>query len=221
MTAYEHPLGGGPGGAGAFGGHPLGGRGFGPRAFFMHRKGRGGHGRGGGPGWGWFTEFGGGGPWGRGGRRRKRGDVRAAILLLLDEEPRNGYGLMQAIEERSDGEWRPSPGSVYPTLQQLEDEGLIRPRDEAGRKTFELTDEGRTYVEEHRDAFGTPWELDDDADVAGSMREMKDLLAQVIRATVQVMQVGDERQQAEARTILSDARKALYRLLAEDDAAEA
>ena len=181
----------------------------------MSRKGRGGHGRGG-PGWG-FGDFGGpSGPWGRGGRRRRRGDVRAAILLLLDEAPRNGSGLMQEIEERSDGEWRPSPGSVYPTLQQLEDEGLIRPRDEAGRKSYELTDEAKTYVEAHRESLGTPWELDD-APAAGSMRETKDLMGQVIRATVQVMQVGDERQQDEARKILAGARKDLYRLLAEDD----
>src|SRR3954470_22162019 len=105
-------------------------------------------------------------PWGREApfrrRRMRRGDVRAAALVLLAEEPRNGYGLMQEIEERSEGEWRPSPGSVYPTLAQLQDEGLIRERDDAGRKAYELTDEGRTYVEEHRAALGTPWELDED-----------------------------------------------------------
>src|SRR4051812_21942363 len=163
------------------------------------------------------------GPWAGGpgfGRRRRmrRGDVRAAILVLLDEEARNGYGLMQEIEERSDGEWRPSPGSVYPALSQLEDEGLIRSLEEAGRKAFELTDAGRAYVEENREALGTPWELDEeDGDAKGSMRETRDLLGQVIRAAVQVLQVGDERQQAEARTILTDTRKSLYRLLAEDD----
>src|SRR5215212_10217505 len=87
--------------------------------------------RGGGPwGWGGFgpgSGFGAGhgGPHRRG--RRTRGDVRAAILLLLEEEPRNGYGLMQEVEERSSGEWRPSSGSVYPALAQLEDEGLIAP----------------------------------------------------------------------------------------------
>jgi len=156
------------------------------------------------------------GGWSRGGRRRRRGDVRAAILVLLDEEARNGYGLMQEIEERSDGEWRPSPGSVYPQLSALEDEGLIRSREDAGRKTFELTDEGRAYVEENREALGTPWELDDESS-GGSMRETKELLGQVIRAAVQVLQVGDERQQEEARKILTDARKSLYRLLAEDD----
>src|SRR5213079_3522103 len=103
------------------------------------------HGRG---GWG--------GPWGGppfgprgfgGGRRRRmrRGDVRAAVLVLLAEEPRNGYGLMQEIERRSDGVWRPSPGSVYPALQQLEDEGLVRSTESDGRRVFELTEAGRAH----------------------------------------------------------------------------
>src|SRR5688500_4341745 len=65
----------------------------------------------------------------RGGGRRRRGDARAAILVLLAEAPRNGYGITQEIEERSAGAWRPSPGSVYPVLQQLEDEGLVRADD--------------------------------------------------------------------------------------------
>src|SRR6267142_1980350 len=80
---------------------------------------------------------------GRGGKAR-RGDIRTAALLLLAEEPRNGYQIMQEVEERSNGVWRPSPGSVYPALQQLEDEGLIRSQETDGRKLFALTDEGRT-----------------------------------------------------------------------------
>src|SRR5919108_5756805 len=91
------------------------------------------------------------------GRRARRGDVRAALLVLLAEEPRNGYQLMQEIEQRSDGVWRPSPGSVYPALQQLEDEGLVRVAAE-GRKTYELTDEGRAYVEQNADKLGAPWD---------------------------------------------------------------
>jgi Transcriptional regulator PadR-like family len=91
-----------------------------------------------------------GGPWGRHGGRRPRGDVRAAILVLLDEEPRNGYGIMQEIEERSAGAWRPSPGSVYPVLQQLEDEGLVRAAQTGERKLMELTEEGKAYVDERR-----------------------------------------------------------------------
>ena len=103
--------------------------------------------------------FGGGGPmWGRGGPfgggrgrgRKRRGDVRAALLLLLAEEARNGYQLMQTIEERSGGRWRPSPGSVYPALAQLEDEGLVRAVERDGTKLFELAipDTTSTYVPE-------------------------------------------------------------------------
>ncbi len=79
---------------------------------------------------------------GGGGRKARRGDIRTAALLLLAEEPRNGYQIMQEVQERSEGAWRPSPGSVYPALQQLEDEGLIRSEEVDGRKLFRLTDEG-------------------------------------------------------------------------------
>ena len=81
-----------------------------------------------GPG-GWGHPGGGPRGWGGGRRQRmRRGDVRAALLVLLDEQPHTGYSLMEEIERRSNGAWRPSPGSVYPTLQQLEDEGLSAPR---------------------------------------------------------------------------------------------
>src|SRR4051794_3835778 len=82
------------------------------------------------------------GPFGRGRRhggprgprgRAARGDVRAAVLLLLAEEPMHGYQLMQAIAERSGGRWTPSPGAIYPTLNQLEDEGLVTVTQESGR----------------------------------------------------------------------------------------
>src|ERR687893_578868 len=116
---------------------------FDPRLFgwmAMSRGGRGhGHRRGGG------RDFPGFGP--PRGPLARRGDVRAALLVLLAEEPRNSYQLMQEIEQRSEGVWRPSPGSVYPALQQLEDEGLVRPAGE-GRKLYELTDEGRAHVAE-------------------------------------------------------------------------
>ncbi len=88
------------------------------------------------------ADRGGGGPWRGGGRKARRGDIRTAALLLLAEEPRNGYQIMQEVQERSEGAWRPSPGSVYPALQQLEDEGLIRSEEVDGRKLFRLTDEG-------------------------------------------------------------------------------
>jgi DNA-binding PadR family transcriptional regulator len=160
------------------------------------------------------------GPPGRGGRRARRGDVRAAALLLLEEQPRNGYQLMQEIEERSGGVWRPSPGSVYPALAQLEDEGLVRSDEGAGRRAFELTDEGRKYVEEHRDALGVPWE-EAGGDVPQGLRELRALMMQLGMATMQVAQAGDEAQTAEARKVLEDARRALYRILAGDAPGEA
>lgn len=161
-----------------------------------------------------------GGPGGfRRGPRARRGDVRAAALLLLAEEPRNGYQLMQEIEARSNGVWRPSPGSVYPALSQLEDEGLVRVEEGEGRRTFTLTDAGRAYVEEHRDELGSPWDemsgaIDDD--VAGLATEVR----QVLMAVGQIGHVGNTRQIATASKILTDARRALYGVLAEDEPAE-
>src|SRR5271157_1182876 len=113
------------------------------------RCGRGRHRHGGfGPGPGGFGGFPfGGGPRGRG-RKARRGDIRTAALLLLAEEPRNGYQIMQEVEERSEGVWRPSPGSVYPALQQLEDEGLIRSEETDGRKLFRLTADGEAYLKD-------------------------------------------------------------------------
>ncbi len=162
--------------------------------------------------------FAAGGPFGPR-RRMRRGDVRAALLVLLDEEPRNGYGLMQEIERRSDGIWRPSPGSVYPALAQLEDEGLVHAEQDEGRKRFALSEAGRTYVEEHRAALGEPWAgLGDEA--GAGRRDLRGLLGQLGTAAVQVAQAGDEKQVEQASRVLSDARRALYRLLAEDDASE-
>jgi DNA-binding PadR family transcriptional regulator len=161
-----------------------------------------------------------GGPGGfRRGPRARRGDVRAAALLLLAEEPRNGYQLMQEIETRSNGVWRPSPGSVYPALSQLEDEGLVRADESDGRRTLVLTDAGRAYVDEHRDELGSPWDemsgaVDDD--VAGLATEVR----QVLMAVGQIGHVGNPRQIETASKILTDARRALYGILAEDEPAE-
>jgi DNA-binding PadR family transcriptional regulator len=158
------------------------------------------------------------GPGGPGfGRRRRmgRGDVRAAILVLLGEEPRNGYGLMQEIEQRSQGAWRPSPGSVYPALSQLEDEGLVRSTESEGRKQFELTDQGRTYVEERREELGSPWDAAS-GDVREGAFELRDLIWQLGAAAHQVVQAGSQEQVAKAREVLSEARRSLYRILADD-----
>jgi DNA-binding PadR family transcriptional regulator len=159
---------------------------------------------------------------GRRGPRVRRGDVRAAILDLLaegehDEQAWNGYQLIQEIGERTQGVWRPSAGSVYPALQQLEDEGLIRA--EAGedrRRNYTLTDEGRAYVEAHRDELRAAWDA-----VTGSvddaMFQIHALARQVMMATVQVAQAGSPAQVKQASKILGDTRKALYRILAADD----
>ncbi|WP_237728240.1 PadR family transcriptional regulator [Cellulomonas sp. APG4] len=172
-----------------------------------------------GPGFG-GPPFGPGGPRGRGrgGRGRARGDVRAAILLLLDEQPRHGYELIQEIGERSQGTWTPSPGSVYPTLQALADEGLVTVEPVEGRRTASLTPDGVAYVAEHRERLGTPWTAG-----AGdtSVHALRTEVLAVKDAAMQVARVGTPAQQAAAVEALTSARKALYRLLAEDDAPEA
>jgi DNA-binding PadR family transcriptional regulator len=186
---------GGFGGPGGFGPGGFGPGGFGP----------------GGPG-------GFGGPGGRMRRRMRRGNVRAAILLLLEEEPRNGYQVMQELEQRSEGAWRPSPGSVYPAFQLLADEGLIRGEARDGGNVFELTDAGRKHVEENREQLGSPWQLAGEG-VPDGVRELLHLAMQVGIATRQVVQAGGEAQRAEAAKVLAEARRSLYRILAEDDPA--
>ena len=165
----------------------------GPRGFGGHGKGRG----------------------GRGGRRARRGDIRLAILLLLDEEPRNGYGLMQEVEERSGGVWRPSPGSVYPAMSQLEDEGLVEATQHEGRKAFQLTDEGKSHVEKNRKQMGTPWKTvgEGASSEIGELREAAQALAM---AAMQVAQTGNAEQLKSARTVIDEARRSLYRILAGD-----
>lgn len=162
------------------------------------------------------------GRWGRGfgrGPRAGRGDVRAAVLALLAEEPRNGYQIIQEVTERSGGVWRPSAGSVYPVLQQLEDEGLARPVATGTGKAMELTEEGRRYVDEHSEETAAPWEAIRDS-VGEDAMEVRSLLGQVFMAAVQVQHAGSESQAAEMRRILTDTRRSLYRLLAEGETSE-
>jgi DNA-binding PadR family transcriptional regulator len=180
-----------------------------------HHHGR--HRHGGGRWGGGPMGFGGGpgGPWGGRGPRARRGDVRAALLTLLAEEPRNGYQLMQEIENRSEGMWRPSPGSIYPGLQQLEDEGLIRSDESDGRKLFHLTDAGREAATA-ASAEGAPWDAVSDA-VDSDVWELFGVARQVGMAIVQLAQAGNTEQIAKAREVLTNARRALYGILAEDD----
>jgi DNA-binding PadR family transcriptional regulator len=172
-------------------------RGFGPWAMW------------GGPPWGPGWAGGGRGP------KARRGDVRAAILAVLAEQPRNGYQVIQEIVERSGGVWKPSPGSIYPTLQQLEDEGLARTVDDGGRRAYTLTPEGQAYVDEHLDEIAAPWEAmgetseDDDG--------LKPLIGQVAAAIWQIAAVGTPEQQAKGREALRDLRRRLHAILAEDE----
>jgi DNA-binding PadR family transcriptional regulator len=154
-------------------------------------------------------------PFGRGPRAR-RGDVRAAILDLLAEgHPWNGYQIIQEIAERTQGLWRPSAGSVYPALQQLEDEGLISPEGEGRRRMYTLTAEGQAYAEAHADELRRSWDAAGRADE--SALELGDMIRQVMMAVMEVRRAGSASQLAEARRVLAETRRSMYRILAEDE----
>ena len=144
--------------------------------------------------------------------------MRITVLILLDEGPANGYQLMQEIEQRTKGGWKPSSGSVYPALQQLEDEGIVQTTEGEGRKMFALTDEGRTYVREHRAEWTAPWEgvTEEDEGATEEAARIRDVIAQLAMAYMQVIQVGTDTQRSEASRVLVGARQALYRILAGD-----
>ncbi len=199
-TGHGRGRGHGHGGRGSRGGPGFGGPGFGGPGF-------------GGPGFGFGFGF--GGP-----RRgpRPRGDVRAAILLLLAEQPRHGYELIQEIGQRSDGAWTPSPGSVYPALQALEDEGLLVIEPVAGRKTASLTEAGEAYVAEERERLGDPFTVD--TGDRGQATGFRDEIRALAEAFTQVVRVGSVDQKDAALGVLTKARKELYRILADDDSTE-
>ena len=204
-----HP---GPGGHGdpGFGPGGFGPGGFGPGGFgppFVPPFARG---RGHGP-------WGGGPRRGPGGRRGRRGNVRAAVLSLLSEGARHGYAIMNDLAERSGGLWRPSPGSIYPVLSQLQDEGLVVAEESEGRRNFSLTEAGRAYVTEHPEEMAEPWRAAD----GGPARRVQAIMAGMAAlgaAVEQVARHGTEAQASAAGAVLDDARKRMYRILAEDDA---
>ncbi|WP_017573581.1 PadR family transcriptional regulator [Nocardiopsis halotolerans] len=182
---------------------------------------------GGGPGgpdnpFGGFGPGGGSGPGGgrrRGGHRARRGDVRTGILLLLAEEPRSGYEIIREGRDRSGGMWRPSPGSVYPMLQQLEDEGLVSQEGGEGRRRpYKLTEEGIAHLEEHGADLTPPWEAVADAyaDSRSRYEEIAALTHQLNAAAAQVAQAGTDDQLARAKRLLSETRRGLYLILAEE-----
>jgi DNA-binding PadR family transcriptional regulator len=167
------------------------GRGRGPRHFHQHF----------GPGMG------------RPSGRRRRGDIRTAVLAVLAEGPGHGYEIMQRIEDKSEGAWRPSPGSVYPSLQLLEDEGLVRSFEREGKRVYEITDAGRAEAERRiEESGGAPWAAGwrgtGPGRLFGSVR-------QVNLAARQVAMAGSPEQVEQAAAIMEDTRKLLYQLLIE------
>jgi DNA-binding PadR family transcriptional regulator len=146
--------------------------------------------------------------------------VRAAILDVLAVEPMNGYQIIQQIAERTGGAWKPSPGSVYPTVQQLEDEGLVEGQEGEGRRLLQLSEEGKRYVEEHPDELAATWRPFEQGEPDEGPSDLKPVIGQVMGAVWQVVVSGTRQQQAEASEILADTRRRLYGLLAEGPDAE-
>jgi DNA-binding PadR family transcriptional regulator len=148
-----------------------------------------------------------------GGTRMQRGDVRSAVLALLLEQPMHGYQIINEIGERSGGSWKPSPGSVYPTLQMLTDEGLVKAEESGGRKTYSLTDEGR-FVAEADAEKPAPWESG--ARESGRASTLAKAGIDLAQAAAQVGRSGRPEQVKEAVDVLDEARRKLYAILAQD-----
>ncbi|MCD0450222.1 PadR family transcriptional regulator [Actinocorallia sp. API 0066] len=152
----------------------------------------------------------GGRPGGRRGRAR-RGNVKAALLALLTDRPMHGYEMISELENRTNGVWRPSPGSVYPTLQLLEDEGLVTSAEQSGKRLFTITEQGTAEAANDPE----PWQAV--ADAAGDTAlKARESVGQLAVALKQVMAAGTEEQRARALDVVGDARRKLYGILAED-----
>jgi len=152
---------------------------------------------------------------GRGGRGGRRANVRAALLALLAERPMHGYEMIQELETRTGGVWRPSPGSVYPTLQMLEDEGLIVSETNGGRRRFTLTDTGRAEAE--RAGNSAPWEEFIGDETVSSWHDLRDATFGAMNALRQVMTTGTDEQRQRAVDVIAEAKRKLYAILAESD----
>jgi DNA-binding PadR family transcriptional regulator len=154
------------------------------------------------------------GPFPQGGRRRRRGEARAAILALLAEQPMHGYQIMQQLNIRTRGMWRPSPGVIYPALQMLKNEGLVVDEDIDGRRVFSLSDAGR--VEADRDSINSSLEhVVASADPA--VLELRDAALEVGAAVTHIAQSGRPGQIERALEVLTDARRRLYSILGDGD----
>ncbi|HYK96262.1 MAG TPA: PadR family transcriptional regulator [Candidatus Dormibacteraeota bacterium] len=144
----------------------------------------------------------------------RRGEIRPLILAALLKKPMHGYEVIQELEAQSGGRWRPSAGSVYPTLQQLADEGLVTSEEVDGRRTYTLTEDGRKAAAET--GTRSPW-ADDKATDHDRQPDIRQLAMQLAAAVIQVNRMGSPRARREATRILTDARKQMYRLLSEDE----
>ncbi len=151
---------------------------------------------------------------GRGGRGGRRGNVRAALLALLNERPMHGYEMIQELDGRTGGVWRPSPGSVYPTLQLLEDEGLIASEESGGRKRFTLTEAGR--AEAATAAADPPWN-EFSAETVSSGQDTRDAIFGIMNALRQIGFEGDREQWQRAVGVLNETKRKLYAILAESE----
>jgi DNA-binding PadR family transcriptional regulator len=149
------------------------------------------------------------------GGRARRGDVRAAILILLAERPMHGYEIIQEVGERTEGVWEPSPGSVYPTLQMLEDEGLVTAQESDGRKRYALTEEGSAEAA-RRSSDPAPWD-EVTRGASSATMDVRRLGVQIFGAVKQIGETGTEQQLQSVVEILTDTRKRLYKILAEDE----
>jgi DNA-binding PadR family transcriptional regulator len=153
------------------------------------------------------------GPFGR----AKRGNVRAAVLAVLVERPMHGYEIMQQLEELTGGMWRPSPGSVYPTLQLLEDQGLVKADEVEGKRIFSLTETGTAEVTANEERMGgAPWAAPGHG-AGGAHMKLRSSVGQLIAATRQVGVAGSAEQLDKTLEILAEARKRIYALLAEGE----
>jgi DNA-binding PadR family transcriptional regulator len=156
----------------------------------------------------------GGGAWRGGHRRMRRGDIRTALLVALGDGPAHGYELISRLEEKSGGTWRPSPGSVYPTLQLFEDEGLVKAEERDGKRVYALTDAGRTEAAARVEQHGaTPWESEPEADTPN--RSLRKASIQLLAAAKQVSLTADTAQIERAATAVRAASKELYQILSE------
>lgn len=174
----------------------------------------GGH-RGRGRGYGQRGGYGmGGGPFFPGKPKVSRGDVRSAILHLLAEEPMHGYQIMSELSDRTEGIWQPSPGSIYPTLNQMEDEDLVRAEEKGGKKVYALTEDGVAHAED--DPQDPPWERFSSPYSKGLMA-LRESGFQVGAAVMQVARAGSEEQVARTQEVLDEAKRRIYEVLADEE----